>query len=67
MVDTDEAQHETGDLLQAGIDATTLPSVVQQNCPRPANPAPFKSCHWSGWDLTATRLALRQHQLVQAR
>lgn len=66
VVDTEDAEHEAGDLLQAGIDVSVLPNladVVQQNWQRPTGPVLFKSCGWGGWDLAATRLALRQHQL----
>ena len=64
VVDTEDAEHEAGDLLQAGLDVTAMPTlatVIQQNWPRPAGPVLFKSCGWGGWDLAATRLALRQH------
>lgn len=65
VVDTEDAVHEAGDLLQAGMDVASLPtlaSVVQQGWPRSTGPVLFKSCGWGGWDLAATRLALRQHQ-----
>lgn len=65
VVDTEDAVHEAGDLLQAGMDVASLPTlahVVQQNWQRPTGPVLFKSCGWGGWDLAATRLALRQHQ-----
>ena len=68
VVDTEDAEHEAGDLLQAGIDVTALPnlaSVMQQNWARATGPVLFKSCGWGGWDLAATRLALRQHQSAQ--
>ena len=64
VVDTEDATHEAGDLLQAGIDVPALPTLataVQQNWPRPAGPVLFKSCGWGGWDLAATRLALRKY------
>ena len=65
VVDTEDAGHEAGDLLQAGIDIAALPTlakVVQQDWPRPHGAVLFKSCGWGGWDLAATRLALRQHR-----
>ena len=64
VVDTEDAVHEAGDLLQAGLDIAsmlTLATVIQQDWPRPSGPVLFKSCGWGGWDLAATRLALRQH------
>jgi 1-piperideine-2-carboxylate/1-pyrroline-2-carboxylate reductase [NAD(P)H] len=66
VVDTRDADHEAGDLLQAGIDVATLPSladVLRQNTPTPAEPGAnsspvfFKSCGWAGWDLAAARCA----------
>lgn len=62
VVDTQDAQHEAGDLLQAGIAVQGLPTletVLAQDWPRPRTPVLFKSCGWGGWDLAATRLALR--------
>ena len=61
-LDTLDAQHEAGDLLQAGLNLqamTTLGDVVRQSGPKPAGPVLFKSCGWAGWDLAAARLALR--------
>ncbi len=68
VVDTRDADHEAGDLLQAGLDVTrfvTLKDVVlqqqqqEQQRPqgRPPGPVLFKSCGWAGWDLAAARLA----------
>ncbi|WP_027013902.1 delta(1)-pyrroline-2-carboxylate reductase family protein [Comamonas composti] len=65
VVDTADAAHEAGDLLQAGIDVPPLPTlgdVVRKPWPRPTRPVLFKNCGWGGWDLAATRLALRQAQ-----
>ena len=62
-LDTVDAEHEAGDLLQAGLNLhamATLGDVVRQNTPRPTGPVLFKSCGWAGWDLAAARLALRQ-------
>ena len=61
-LDTVDATHEAGDLLQAGLNLqamATLGDVVRQNIARPAGPVLFKSCGWAGWDLAAARLALR--------
>ena len=61
-LDTADARHEAGDLLQAGLnlhDLATLGDVVQHNTGRPLGPVLFKSCGWAGWDLAAARLALR--------
>lgn len=60
VVDTPDALHEAGDLIQAGLDVTALPSlrdVVQASGPR-QGPVLFKSCGWAGWDLAAARAAL---------
>ena len=62
-LDTVDAQHEAGDLLQAGLNLhamATLGDVVRQNIPKRAGPVLFKSCGWAGWDLAAARLALQQ-------
>jgi ornithine cyclodeaminase len=66
VVDTADALHEAGDLLQAGIDVAALPTleqVVRGPWPRPQAPVLFKCCGWGGWDLAATRLAMRQASL----
>ncbi|MGB6116419.1 MAG: delta(1)-pyrroline-2-carboxylate reductase family protein, partial [Comamonas sp.] len=63
VVDTRDAEHEAGDLLQAQIPIAPLPSlqdVVRTDPARTAGPVLFKSCGWAGWDLAAARLALRQ-------
>ena len=61
VVDTREAEHEAGDLLQAGIDVSALPSlrdVVHAGVRGRHGPVLFKSCGWAGWDLAAARLAM---------
>ncbi len=60
IVDTADAAHEAGDLIQAGIDVSacaTLQSAVQQP-PLQRGLTLFKSCGWAGWDLAAARLAM---------
>lgn len=61
VVDTRDADHEAGDLLQAGIDVAVLPTLgdaVAGRLPRPTRgPVLFKSCGWAGWDLAAARCA----------
>lgn len=61
VVDTRDADHEAGDLLQAGIDVAALPTLgdaVAGRLPRPTRgPVLFKSCGWAGWDLAAARCA----------
>lgn len=63
-VDTSDASHEAGDLLQARIDVASLPTlqaIVQNRLTAPSGkPVLFKSCGWGGWDLAAARLAMRQ-------
>ena len=60
IVDTPQAVHEAGDLLQAGLDVAAFPTlrelVIAPPQPR-AGPVLFKSCGWAGWDLAAARLA----------
>ena len=65
-VDTRDADHEAGDLLQAGLDVGAFPSladVVNARAAWTASPASggpvfFKSCGWAGWDLAAARCCL---------
>ncbi len=62
VVDTADATHEAGDLLQAGLDVAacaTLSEVVRGNATPARGPVLFKSCGWAGWDLAAARCALR--------
>lgn len=60
VVDTPDAAHEAGDLIQAGLDAASYPSLREVlDAPRPAHgPVLFKSCGWAGWDLAAARAAM---------
>ncbi len=58
VVDTRDADHEAGDLLQAGLDVAVLPSlgdIVREGRPSHRGPVFFKSCGWAGWDLAAAR------------
>jgi ornithine cyclodeaminase len=60
VVDTPEAVHEAGDLIQAGLDVAsfaTLRDVVAAPAPAKRGPVLFKSCGWAGWDLAAARAA----------
>lgn len=65
VVDTADAVHEAGDLLQADLpvhEMATLHDVVKgavKGAVRDpsAGPVLFKSCGWAGWDLAAARLA----------
>ena len=70
VVDTRDADHEAGDLLQAGIDVSTLPTLADvvgqtaawQQATRPTHgPVFFKSCGWGGWDLAAARLSFKNY------
>ncbi len=63
VVDTRDADHEAGDLLQAGLavpafaslaDVVNLSPVWLQQKDR-GGPVFFKSCGWAGWDLAAAR------------
>lgn len=61
VVDTADAVHEAGDLLQAGLDVSrfaTLADVVHGDAFQARGPVLFKSCGWAGWDLAAARTAL---------
>lgn len=61
VVDTREADHEAGDLLQAGIDVTSVPTLAdvigRASGKAASGPVFFKSCGWAGWDLAAARCA----------
>jgi 1-piperideine-2-carboxylate/1-pyrroline-2-carboxylate reductase [NAD(P)H] len=63
VVDTADALHEAGDLLQAGLDVAAFPTLAQVVAQggQAARPGPvlFKSCGWAGWDLAAARAASR--------
>ena len=61
VLDTLDAVHEAGDLLQAGLDVSrfaTLADVVRSESFQARGPVLFKSCGWAGWDLAAARTAL---------
>lgn len=61
VVDTTDAAHEAGDLLQAGLDVSafaSLADVVRGTTRASPGPVLFKSCGWAGWDLAAARLAM---------
>ena len=68
VIDTRDADHEAGDLLQANIDVSALPTLADvvgqtahwQNAHRPhGGPVFFKSCGWGGWDLAAARCMVK--------
>lgn len=61
-LDTTDAHHEAGDLLQAGLNLqamATLGDMVRQYTAKPEGCVLFKSCGWAGWDLAAARVAAR--------
>ncbi len=66
VVDTRDADHEAGDLLQAGLDVSEFASLsdVVNNSKKwfsqsnRKGPVFFKSCGWAGWDLAAARCAV---------
>jgi ornithine cyclodeaminase len=65
VVDTRDADHEAGDLLQAGLDVAqylSLQDVVRRPVAldtAPSGPVFFKSCGWAGWDLAAARCVVQ--------
>ena len=64
VVDSRDAGHEAGDLLQAGLDVDAMPALAdivraQQKARAEGGPVLFKSCGWAGWDLAAARLAVQ--------
>ena len=59
VVDSADAAHEAGDLLQAELDTSRfalLRDVVHDADAHSSGPVLFKSCGWAGWDLAAARL-----------
>ena len=70
VVDTRDADHEAGDLLQAGLAVPSLPTLADVLLQTPVwlqaasahkgltGPVFFKSCGWAGWDLAAARCVL---------
>ena len=61
VLDTRDADHEAGDLLQAGLDVSrfaSLADVVRKGAFPTQGPVLFKSCGWAGWDLAAARTAI---------
>lgn len=60
VLDTPDARHEAGDLLQAGLDVGAVPTLRDVVAGRVrGSPVLFKSCGWAGWDLAAARCALQ--------
>ena len=67
VVDSRDADHEAGDLLNAGLDVAQFPALADvlhagHAWSRPDNrqgPVFFKSCGWAGWDLAAARARTR--------
>jgi 1-piperideine-2-carboxylate/1-pyrroline-2-carboxylate reductase [NAD(P)H] len=62
VVDTPDAAHEAGDLLQAGLEVAkfaSLGDMVRGKVAPPQGQVLFKSCGWAGWDLAAARTAVR--------
>ncbi len=62
VVDTADATHEAGDLIQAGVDISLLPTLAHivrgEAVLKREGPVLFKSCGWAGWDLAAASLAV---------
>jgi 1-piperideine-2-carboxylate/1-pyrroline-2-carboxylate reductase [NAD(P)H] len=61
VVDTADAVHEAGDLIQAGLELgrfSTLAGLLAHAEQTLRRPVLFKSCGWAGWDLAAARLAM---------
>jgi ornithine cyclodeaminase len=61
VVDTRDADHEAGDLLQAGLPVAQYPDLAAlARAPLPPRQGPvfFKSCGWAGWDLAAARCVM---------
>lgn len=66
-VDSRDADHEAGDLLQAGLNPSDYPCLAdlvqdpESRCLQNSKePIFFKSCGWGGWDLAAAKCATAQ-------
>ncbi len=65
VVDSRDADHEAGDLIQAGLNVAnypTLADVITSKHPAPAHCEGgvfFHNCGWAGWDLAAARCAVK--------
>jgi 1-piperideine-2-carboxylate/1-pyrroline-2-carboxylate reductase [NAD(P)H] len=61
-LDTSDAAHEAGDLIQAGLNVSQFPTLAQivrsEVTVSNKSPVLFKSCGWAGWDLAAASLAI---------
>ncbi len=72
VVDSRDADHEAGDLLQAGLDVSAMPTlgdVLRQSLlwtqrKQQRGPVLFKSCGWGGWDLAAAQCVAQQTMRV---
>ncbi len=67
FVDSRDADHEAGDLLQAGLNPTLYSCLADlvmgrelTNVQDGRGPIFFKSCGWGGWDLAAAKCATAQ-------
>lgn len=69
-IDTRDADHEAGDLLQAGLDVrklTSLQALIRGEVSAAYaknGPVFFKSCGWAGWDLAAARCVMQSLHLA---
>jgi ornithine cyclodeaminase len=60
VLDTADAVHEAGDLLQAQVDVSACATLrhIVESPPATRSATLFKSCGWAGWDLAAARCAV---------
>jgi ornithine cyclodeaminase len=61
LLDSPDAAHEAGELVQAGIDGSALPTLLDGEAALPRRPGAtvlFKSCGNALWDLAAARALL---------
>lgn len=63
VLDSADARHEAGDLIQAGVETDSLATlrdvVAGDGLGLRRGLVLFKSCGWAGWDLAAARCALK--------
>lgn len=63
VVDSRDADHEAGDLIQAGLDVSgypTLADALESADSAQGGGVFFHNCGWAGWDLAAARCAVKR-------
>ena len=72
VVDSRDADHEAGDLIQAGLNVANYPTLADvlttqtdvANASMRDDTVFFHNCGWAGWDLAAARCAVAQRAMT---